>query len=325
LKVGLLFAAGGADAEGYDRALDEVRRAEQRGFSSVWLLDERGAPPFALSAAVAAETRALRIAVVTAPAARHPLRLAEDGAVLDLLSGGRLIFAADPGAGAGEPRGRGSDQHWERFCEGLDIVVKAWSHEAFAYLGKVHRIPLRTRAQSSASPCVPEPYCPPYVLPWQRAGLPFDYLSVLPKPTQIPRPPVFVVARDARAVTFAARKGFSLFLGVEEAAGGLRDKAALYWRELASAGREREEVVLALAREVYVEADGESARRRIPGASARALVGSPDEIFRTIKTVQQETGVGHLACALRVPGLSSDQTLGSLDLFASAVATRLEM
>ena len=325
MKVGLLFPAGRRDAEGYDRALEHVRVAEQKGFSSAWLLEERGASPFALAAAVAAETCALRIGVVTAAAMHHPLHLAEDGAVLDLLSGGRLIFAADPGAEPGEARGASPEEHWERFGEVLDIVVKAWSHEAFAYLGKVHRLPRLTRAASTTSPCVPEPYRPPYVLPWQRAGLPFDYLSVLPKPIQIPRPPVFVVARDARAVTLAARKGFSLFFGVEEPAEALRDKARLYWRELEGAGREREEVLLAVASGIYVEEHGESARRRVGGAPGRALVGSPDEVFHAVKTLQEEAGVGHLVCALHLPGLSPDQALGSLDLFASAVATRLEM
>lgn len=325
MKVGVLIPPVPGAAADYDRVVEHARAAEAKGFASAWVLEEHGSSPFVLAAALAAETGALRLAVVAAPAAGHPLRLAEDGAVVDLLCGGRLIFAADPGAEREEAGGAPGAERWERFCEALDVVVTAWTREGFAYLGKFHRLPLRTRAASTGSPGVPEPYRAPYALPWQRAGLPFDYLSVLPKPAQIPRPPVFVVGRDARAVALAARRGFSLFLAADSPAERLREDGRLYWREVERAGREPQEVVLAVAASVFVEADGDSARRRARGAPGRVLAGSPGEVFDAIKTLQQETGAGHLVCALHLPGLSADRVLGSLELFAAEVATRLEL
>jgi len=324
VKLSILVRCGSAGSVGerYDRALQQARQADDRGFSAAWVTGEDGAAPFVLGAALAAETRALRIGVVVAPSFRHPLHLAEDAAVVDLLSGGRLLFTADPG----DSDGPAAAERFERFGEALDLVVKAWTHGAFAYLGRFHKVPLRTRATSAGEPFVSEPYRLPYVVPWQRAGLPFDYLSVLPKPAQLPRPPVFVVGRGAASIGLAARRGYSLFVSAEESAASVLDQAALYWRELEAGGREREEVVLAVAREIHVERDGDAARGALPGADAdHAIVGSPGEVLGAIKTFEQATGAGHIVCALPLGGVAAERTVECLDLLAAEVATRLEM
>ena len=90
--------------EVYGHALAECRLADELGFDTVWLAEHHFShygicPSLAvLAAAVARETRRVRIgtAVVIAPFA-HPIRIAEEWAMVDILSGGRLEFGLGRG------------------------------------------------------------------------------------------------------------------------------------------------------------------------------------------------------------------------------------
>jgi alkanesulfonate monooxygenase SsuD/methylene tetrahydromethanopterin reductase-like flavin-dependent oxidoreductase (luciferase family) len=307
-----------------------VQIAEENGLDSAWIMESylsAGAPcpsAMTLAAALAATTRDILIGVSVKLPLRHPLKICEDAAILDLLSGGRLLFGADPGISEQEWNGSRFPwpERWEIFCEALDIIVKGWTQDGFAYLGKYHRLPVETRVADSGDSFHSEPCEPPHLTPMERAGLPFDYLSVLPKPIQIPHPPVYLGSGDQRSVEFAARNGNSLLL--------IRDNdpaqtAAAYWRALQQAGRQKYEVDLVIARDVYVEADGDNARSRIEEVSDNALVGSPSEVFNKIKALQRETGMRHFLCHMQLPGLSSDCINDSLRLFASEVRPLLQM
>jgi len=93
----LSLREGQSHAQVYANTLDECRLAEELGFHTVWLAEHHFSPygiapslPV-LAAAVARETRRVRIgtAVVVAPFA-HPIRIAEEWAMVDILSEGRL-------------------------------------------------------------------------------------------------------------------------------------------------------------------------------------------------------------------------------------------
>ncbi|MFC3125450.1 putative FMN-dependent luciferase-like monooxygenase [Pseudoroseomonas globiformis] len=95
----------GSAAERYRLALEQIRHAEAQGFDSAWVAqhhfhaDEGGLPsPFVFLAQVAALTRRIRIGtgIVTLPM-ELPIRVAEDAAVLDLISGGRLELGVGSG------------------------------------------------------------------------------------------------------------------------------------------------------------------------------------------------------------------------------------
>ena len=91
----------------YRETIDLVADAERRGCQAVWLTEHHGfedgylSQPLALAAALAVRTRSMRIgtAVVLAPL-RHPLHIAEEAALVDVLSAGRLEL----GLGAGYVR-----------------------------------------------------------------------------------------------------------------------------------------------------------------------------------------------------------------------------
>jgi alkanesulfonate monooxygenase SsuD/methylene tetrahydromethanopterin reductase-like flavin-dependent oxidoreductase (luciferase family) len=278
MRVGVLLSSESRESvvtDSYDRLIDHVRVAEDNGFDSAWIVERHFSPtepypvPVALGAAIAAATRDILVGVLAKLPLDHPLKICEDAAVVDQLSGGRLLFGADPGVSENEWNGNrfAWSERWEVFCEALDIIVKGWTQDGFAYLGKFHRLPVKTRLPEGDDPFRPEPCEPPPLLPMERGGLPFDYLSVLPKPIQIPHPPVYLVGEDQRAAEFAAQTGNSLLLSRDKEPANL---AAAYWKALEGAGRQKHEVDLAIARDVYIEADGKQARERTRGAANEA-------------------------------------------------------
>jgi alkanesulfonate monooxygenase SsuD/methylene tetrahydromethanopterin reductase-like flavin-dependent oxidoreductase (luciferase family) len=95
--------------EHYERTLEQVVEAERLGADAVWfsehhLFEDGYLPqPLTFAAAVAARTERIRVgtAIVVAPL-RHPLHLAEEAAVVDLVSGGRLELGLGAGYAAAE-------------------------------------------------------------------------------------------------------------------------------------------------------------------------------------------------------------------------------
>jgi len=134
----------------YQDMLVETDRAEAYGFHSVWFAEHHfhnygGHLPSVpvLGAAVAQRTKKLRIGsgIVLLPL-QDPVRVAEEYALLDCLSGGRLEFGI----------GRGFQKHeydaFERnmadsrvlFEEAHDLILKAWTEERFSYEGKFRKV-----------------------------------------------------------------------------------------------------------------------------------------------------------------------------------------
>src|SRR6266481_963826 len=145
----LSLREGQSHAQVYANTLDECRLAEELGFHTVWLAEHHFSPygiapslPV-LAAAVARETRRVRIgtAVVVAPFA-HPLRIAEEWAMVDILSGGRLDFGIGRGYQPAEFRGLGisMDKTRERFDESLELIRRAWTGERCTFEGDFYQV-----------------------------------------------------------------------------------------------------------------------------------------------------------------------------------------
>lgn len=122
--------------ERYRLALAQIVRAEELGFDSAWVAQhhfnesEGGLPsPLVFLAHVAARTSRIRLGtgIITLPL-EDPLRVAEDAAVLDLLSGGRLEVGVGTGGtpSAFTAFGRISDERRELFADNLQLITEAW-------------------------------------------------------------------------------------------------------------------------------------------------------------------------------------------------------
>jgi alkanesulfonate monooxygenase SsuD/methylene tetrahydromethanopterin reductase-like flavin-dependent oxidoreductase (luciferase family) len=132
----------------YSDAIDLAQAAEDAGFDAFWVSEHHGLrdgylpAPLLLLAAVAARTRhiALGSGVVLAPLS-HPLRLAEDAAVVDQLSNGRLIL----GLGLGYAEHEYQDFHVDRTRRGAaltDLIAflrTAWNGAPFDWAGPCYR------------------------------------------------------------------------------------------------------------------------------------------------------------------------------------------
>ena len=192
---------------------EQVVLAEELGFHAVWI-GEHHFQPFGggdlpnailIGADIAARTSRIRIGQMANIAVWwHPIRLAEDLAILDNLTQGRIEVGFGRGIRGYEgpqfhpnanPR---SEESRELFIETVEIVKKAWTEEFFAHQGTNYRFPAPdTRFSHPMYPVNPE---------WQD-GDRVIRLRVTPKPYQKPHPPLWMTVSTDRSVSMAAEMG----------------------------------------------------------------------------------------------------------------------
>jgi alkanesulfonate monooxygenase SsuD/methylene tetrahydromethanopterin reductase-like flavin-dependent oxidoreductase (luciferase family) len=145
----------------------------------------------------------------------HPLRLAEDYAMADILSNGRVIFGLGRGYHTREVETFGSpllDQaaNRELYEEQTDIIFKAFNNESFSHKGKHYTLP-------------PE-------VPYR--GYTLKELTLVPRPMRLPvetwQP---IQGGSARALEFMAKHGIQGMVGGGSAEGGAMHKVVLGWQE----------------------------------------------------------------------------------------------
>jgi alkanesulfonate monooxygenase SsuD/methylene tetrahydromethanopterin reductase-like flavin-dependent oxidoreductase (luciferase family) len=132
-------------ADLYAETLEFATLTETLGFEGAWVPEHHAADdgyqpsPMVTLAALAARTTRMRIgpAVALAPL-YHPVRFAEECAVLDILSSGRLDVAVAVGYRRREAEGYGVDftKRGSRTDEFLDIVLRLWKGESVTFNGK---------------------------------------------------------------------------------------------------------------------------------------------------------------------------------------------
>src|SRR6266581_292637 len=196
----------------FDSGLEQMLAAEALGYSSVWIAEHHFndyglcPAPQVLAAFLAARTRTLRLGMgVSLLPLHHPVDLAEQLAVLDVSSGGRL----DVGIGRG-----GTLQDYQTFRseradarlrieEGIALMQQCWTGAPFDFGGQFHSA---------------------------------ERLHVRPRPVQRPHPPLFIAANSEDSVLSAARLGLptlsSFFVPVPE----LQRRHHLYEEEGLAAG-----------------------------------------------------------------------------------------
>jgi alkanesulfonate monooxygenase SsuD/methylene tetrahydromethanopterin reductase-like flavin-dependent oxidoreductase (luciferase family) len=187
--------------------IDQAIYAEQIGLHSAWIgehhfsgLGVLSCPDMVLGY-IAARTQRIRLApAVTVLPLHHPIRVAEQWATLDLMSGGRVDFAAGRGYDRREyqPLGANFDDNQSIFEEGMEIVRRLWSADGpISHHGKHYR---------------------------------FDDVLITPQPIQRPLP-AYVGSFSRPSIELAARLGCGLIVAPFAAAltfGGLRQVIELY-------------------------------------------------------------------------------------------------
>lgn len=133
----------------YAAALDQSEWADRLGFDSVTLSEHHASPdgympsPIVMASAIGARTRRLRIMIslILLPF-YHPLRLAEDAAVCDLVCGGRLDLMFGAGYREEEFDMYGVDIHQRGrlMAEGIEFLKRAWTGEPFEFQGRTVQV-----------------------------------------------------------------------------------------------------------------------------------------------------------------------------------------
>ena len=180
---------GRSDADTFAEAFEQIDAAEELGLDVIWLSELHFDPqrsvlsaPLSIASAIAARTRRIKIgtAVQVLPLC-HPLRLAEEGATVDQISRGRLIFGVGR---SGLPRtyedyGVSYAESRARFAEALEIVEQAWSQPAVNYDGKYYS---------------------------------FHNIAVTPKPYQQPYPPIRIAAASPDTYPAVGARGLPILI-----------------------------------------------------------------------------------------------------------------
>ena len=257
MKVGILQFFGWRDRSVplysvYASALERFEIMDKAGYDAVWLAEHHFSS-FSVCPSVhmmgtmaAAKTKRLRIgtAVSLAPF-YNPLRLAEEVALLDVLSGGRVNWGAGRGFERSEFAAFGipGEESAPRFHETVDIVLKAWTSEKLNYQGKFYK---------------------------------YDGVEVLPKPLQAPHPPTWMAASSTPAIEWAAAHGHSILMDPHSLRGDLIKKRQHYADKLKKAGFSIAGRTLPMARLIAVDETAEKARavaQRVAEWTVGAYVG----------------------------------------------------
>jgi natural product biosynthesis luciferase-like monooxygenase protein len=343
MKFGLFYQLPCATTQDaatrYQETIEQIVYAEELGFDTAWLAELHFNPRFSImpapllvAAALAQRTSRIRLgtAVLLLPL-QHPLRTAEETAVVDLLSQGRLELGVGRGMiaihfqGFNIPR----EESRERFEEALTIITQAWTRETVQFNGKYFQVP---------------------------------ETAVVPKPVQKPHPPLRIAANSPETAIFAGEQGYSVFIASPINTGGkLAEQVGRYRQAFRATGHDQSKEDVAIAFPVYVANDAAHVRHEVEASflnyfqaisyqaqlgarddspayaylhdirkrveavrwediETMALYGSPTTCIQKIAAVQAQCRMDQLICWFNPGGLVPHrQVMASMRLFASEV------
>lgn len=317
----------------YAETIELVRLAESTGFDSAWVSEHHGSSDgylpslLAFLAALASATRTIRLGtgLLLAPL-HHPLRVAEDAAVVDQISGGRLVLGLGLGWRVEEFRMFGLDTRTAaaRLEDTINVLRLAWTGKRFSYEGR---------------------------------ALSFDRVRVTPPPARRGGPPILVggyvdaafrragrladghtmdtddpdlVARAVSLMDAAARERgrdpASLSLVLNQNAWVVDDPSVDAWAQV------REGVIHQWG--AYEAWEGghdtpahDSLEPRTDEAAARAATaaGTPEDVARRLRAIAEPHAGRDLELVVRLhyPGMELDQAAAAVRLFGERVLPAL--
>lgn len=326
MKFGFIPTEGGGY---YPEFFEEVLLGEELGFDSVWLEEHHGVKnhywPSPLVALAGVATRTQRIVLGTDVMVMpfyHPVRVAEDVAMLDIMSQGRFILGAAIGYKPDEFSlyQVAQEKRGARFAEALQLITQLWTQERVDFAGEYYRV---------------------------------EGLKIEPRPHTQPHPPLWLGGWGDLSLARAASLGDAWVPGPTASLAKLVDAQRVYHEHLAAMGIDpsnrpapltREVVIAATDAEAYDMAErhllinyrdeygggawkhpliGAQDATRVDQLAAisqdRFLVGSPDTVVRQLRVFKAALGVDHLICRLYFPGIPHEFIMNELRLLAHEV------
>ena len=305
-------------AEFYAALFQQVAYADQAGLDSIWLTEhhftEDGylAAVMPAMAAITARTRRVTIGtyVLLAPF-YHPLRLAEDTALIDVISNGRLRLGIGLGYRQEEFAGFqiARKERLGRTLETIDILKHAWTGERFSFKGKYFS---------------------------------FRDVQVLPRPISQPHPELLWGGMAPAAIRRGAQLGLSFACNLG------RHEIEYYHQALRECGKDPAAFNVVNSRLVYLADSEEQAWREIeapvlyqmtmygkwlsaagfatssfrpePAALRRnSVIGPPEVVTARLQQILATTPMTELCLSMQLPGLDPRKALRSLECFATEV------
>jgi natural product biosynthesis luciferase-like monooxygenase protein len=326
------------------RWLDLLAESEALGFDSLWAnehhFDAYGgiipSPPTML-AALSQRTRRARLgtSIVVLPL-HNPIEIAEQLAMVDLMSGGRVEF----GIGRGfvefdyDRLGISREDSQARMREQLEVILKAWSGEPFTHKGRFYT---------------------------------YENLEVWPRPEQRPHPPVWLsCSQTPSSFEWAGQMGYSILTVAYRSVALLVANNKIYREAWAKAGHaagksriaahyhcvlsESKREAREIAREAWrrytlatthtlerIRADQDSLKDPVRQQARedaldidkmveelRVIASTPDEAVSILERAQDAMGFNQCDCTFFFGGITHDQAQRSLRLFASEVMPKLK-
>jgi alkanesulfonate monooxygenase SsuD/methylene tetrahydromethanopterin reductase-like flavin-dependent oxidoreductase (luciferase family) len=223
----------------YQEYIDELAYADELGFDGVVLNEHHQniyglmPSPNLIAAALSQRTSRSKIVVLgnLIPLQFRPLRVAEEYAMLDCMTDGRIVAGLAPGGGH-EPYSYGYSPPLarERFWEGIDLIVQAWTQDGPTSFEGKH-------------------YTLRYVNPW-------------PQPLQQPHPPIWIPGSNSPETMYeVAKRDFCYFLSTRGKLSGAKRSALRFAEVMEEVGRTFHPRRMGLLLSVYVAESDEIARR----------------------------------------------------------------
>ncbi len=324
-----------AGAAAYRGMIARLQYVEELGFDWVSVSEHHYSPriltpsPIVAAAFLAAHLKRITIALL-GPIVPHsnPVRVAEELAMLDTLTQGRLIVGLLRGtANEAMTYDLNPQEARERTDEGMALILKAWTE--------------------------PQPFG------WQGRHFQYRTVSIWPRPLQQPHPPTFALGTSRESLEFAARH--RLGCGVSYGPFEVMGRATQYYREQCArhGWQPSPEQIVYRANMLVAETDddahallraqstqapfalragvrdavasldarniaGQARPAVVSGALPTTFVGSPDTIVERVRRCREVTGAGVLDLSLHPPGSTDlEPLMRALELFGAKVLPRI--
>ena len=334
----------------YERYIGEMVYAEELGFDGIGVNEHHQTAygmmpsPIVLASMLVRETKTCKIAILGSalPLRDHPLTLAEEHAMIDTISGGRLITGFVRGIGAEyHVFGANPANSHDRFHEAHDLIIRAWTEDGpFSYEGKHYH---------------------------------FQYVNTWPKPYQQPHPPIWIPSQGSKeTIDWASHPDRKYaYLQTFSPVPALKRFTTMYRETAENYGYKAPDDKIGWAVPIYVAETDEIARteakehmenfrnkflrmpmemllppgylglasmQRVLGAKAHIqadaeigmlidngmfLCGSAETVRQQLSEYCKELGIGQLLTLLQFGTLPADLTRKSMELFAADVMTPL--